>query len=318
MIFRGDVGCREARLTEDNDIPANKENICDNGLRTAPMCISCLLRLAEEAISLARPGHKDNEALYREVLNLLAAADWDVAPPVLCQLTQRIIRGKTGCPDPYRRIKERLNRESLRVMGDLISLKPETMSAREAAVRIAIGGNSLDAATKSGIRMPEAVDAIKFIYQMSLAGDWTALFSEACRARNILYLTDNAGEIVFDRALISELPAGKVTVAVRGAAVINDATLEDAAAAGLGDLALVVSNGSDAPGTLLEDCSPDFRELFGESDMIIAKGQGNYETLCSAKRGIFFLFQVKCGMVAAHTGLPIGTMVIRRHKGRPE
>jgi len=119
-----------------------------------------------------------------------------------------------------------------------------------------------------------------------------------------------------DRLLIERLAPEKVTVAVRGGPVINDATLEDARAAGLCDLVKVISNGSDAPGTILEDCSPSFREVLERSDLIIAKGQGNYETLGSEEKRIVFLFQVKCAVIAAHTGAAVGTMVIRQNRER--
>ena len=123
-------------------------------------------------------------------------------------------------------------------------------------------------------------------------------------------LADNAGEIVFDRLLIEQLPIDRVTVAVRGYPVINDATLDDAETAGLTDIVDVISNGSDAPGTLLDDCSEAFRSRFEEADLIIAKGQGNYETLAQSPRPIFFLLRVKCPVVARDLDYPVGSMVV--------
>ena len=99
------------------------------------------------------------------------------------------------------------------------------------------------------------------------------------QAEKILYLTDNAGEIVLDRLLIERLPLSRVTVAVRGGAILNDATREDAQTAGLDRLVRVMDNGSDALGTLLKECSESFQRCFRESDLIISKGQGNFETL---------------------------------------
>ena len=104
--------------------------------------------------------------------------------------------------------------------------------------------------------------------------------------------------------------AGRVTVYVRGAPVINDATRDDAIAAGITKLVPVFDNGSDAPGTLLEDCSAEFRAAFEHADMIIAKGQGNYESLSDSTRPVHFLFVVKCPVIAAQVGAPVGTLVI--------
>ena len=129
-------------------------------------------------------------------------------------------------------------------------------------------------------------------------------------AQSILYLADNAGEIAFDRLLVEQIPTERVTVAVRGHPVINDATLHDAQAVGLDRIVEVVENGSDAPGTILKDCSADFRRRFAEADLIIAKGQGNFESLYDAPGNLLFLFKVKCSVVAGHVRQPIGMQVL--------
>jgi damage-control phosphatase, subfamily I len=138
------------------------------------------------------------------------------------------------------------------------------------------------------------------------------LRSAAETADKILYLADNAGELVFDWPLIEQLGPEHVTVAVRGHAVLNDATLEDAKAAGLDQWVEVVGNGSDAPGTVLEDCSPSFQRRFHEADLIIAKGPGNFEALSDEPAKIFFLFKVRCSVISGRIGLPIGTHVLLR------
>jgi hypothetical protein len=148
------------------------------------------------------------------------------------------------------------------------------------------------------------------------AGDLDSFRAAISEAGEILYLADNTGEIVFDRLLIERLPAPGITVAVRGAAVLNDATLADARVAGLDQVAQVIDNGSGAPGTILGECSAAFRERFESADMIIAKGQGNFETLAGGPGNIFFLLKVKCSVVAAHTGLDIGTHALIQNCGR--
>jgi len=94
---------------------------------------------------------------------------------------------------------------------------------------------------------------------------------------------------------------------VRGAPVINDATIEDAEATGLTRIVEVIDNGSGAPGTVLSDCSESFVYRFNRADLIISKGQGNYETLSSVPAPVFFLLKVKCGVAESHTGLAEGT-----------
>jgi len=117
---------------------------------------------------------------------------------------------------------------------------------------------------------------------------------------------------VFDRMLIERLPREKITFVVRGGPIINDATMADAVAVGLTELVRIIDNGSDAPGTILADCSPQFRRQFADADLIIAKGQGNYETLGDVQRPVFFLLKVKCAVLAADLGVSLGRLVLRR------
>ena len=132
-----------------------------------------------------------------------------------------------------------------------------------------------------------------------LDADAVREFAQAAhKAQDILYLTDNAGEIVFDRLLIEQLPMDRITVAVKGSPIINDATRVDAETVGLTNMVSVIDNGSDAPGTMLEDCSRAFRDRFDRADLVVAKGQGNYETLSEVDKNIVFILKVKCPVIA--------------------
>ena len=143
-----------------------------------------------------------------------------------------------------------------------------------------------------------------------LLGDIELLSKTVRSVDNILYLGDNCGEIVFDRLLIEQLPLHKVTFAVRGSSVINDATLADAEATGMTDLVKVIDNGSDAPGTIIENCSDAFRQRFDRADLVISKGQGNYEALSDVDKDIFFLLKAKCPLIAQYIGCDLGSPVI--------
>jgi len=143
-------------------------------------------------------------------------------------------------------------------------------------------------------------------------GALESLRSAAAEASDILYIADNAGEIVFDRILIEELVPGKVTLVVRGRPVLNDVTMEDAQSVGLLEIVDVLPNGSDAPGTILDDCSEAVRTRFAEADLVIAKGQGNFETLSNASRPVFFLLRVKCDVLAREIGYEVGSVVVAK------
>ena len=279
-------------------------------MNTAFECIPCFVRQAAEAVGLCMPDITRRERLMRRLLNEIANADWNVMPVLIAQRVQRIIRSETGQKDPYRVIKDSMNRMALDLLPALAEAARRRPDPREAFVRLAIAGNILDSGAKTGISAEKLPKHLQSIWERPLAGNVDDLFRAAEAARCILFLADNAGEIVFDRLLIEALPAEKITVAVRGTPVINDATMEDAETAGIPEIAPVISNGSDAPGTILAECSVDLRYWYDRADMIIAKGQGNYETLSDARKNIFFLLTVKCPIIAAHIGAPTDGMVI--------
>jgi len=274
-------------------------------------CIPCFARQALDAVVEAVADPARREALLRRLLRDIADGDWSGTPPALAQRLQRSIRRELGVPDPYRAIKDRMNRMALDLVPALRARIAAHPDPREAAVRVAIGGNLLDVGAKTQIAAEDLPAHLETIWHQPLRGDLEGLFREADRAHSILYLADNAGEIVFDKLLIEQLPAEKITLFVRGRPVLNDATAADAEFAGLPGLVPVLGNGSDAPGTILNDCSAEFRGGFARADLIIAKGQGNYETLSEVDKNVYFLFTVKCPLVASRIGEPVGSLVAK-------
>jgi len=248
------------------------------------------------------------EQILREVSHAIDELDMSQPPPVMGQRIHRIVRRLTGNADPYREVKDRFNRLALELYP---ALKARVDGSLEAAVRLAIAGNIIDSGPNSHLDEDDVRDGVEYAFAEPLVGSVEGFADAIAAAGSILYLTDNAGEIVFDRLLIELLPTEKVTVAVRGAPVINDATRADAREAGLPDIVEVVDNGSDAPGTLLGDCSEDFRRRFREAGLVISKGQGNYETLSDSRAGVFFLLKVKCPVIARDIGAEVGSMVLR-------
>jgi len=181
----------------------------------------------------------------------------------------------------------------------------------ETAVRLAVAGNIIDFGLTSALDEASVHQSIKEALERPLAVDHVAELKAAVgRAKAILYVADNAGEIAFDRLLIERLPLDRTTLAVRGAPIINDATRADAEAVGLTDLVTVIDNGDDAPGTILESCSAAFRCTFAAADVILAKGQGNYETLSDAGKDVYFLLKAKCAVIARDVGCEPGGMCV--------
>ncbi len=297
-------------------------------MRTVLDCLPCLTRQALEAAAAAGADEESRAVILREALNELAGADFAAPPPHLSRRIHRLVRRHTGDGDPYADIKRRSNAAALAALPDLRRLVETHDDPFSAAVRLSIAANVLDVGRGvarlddrvggGGPAGARVVDAVAGSLVDPLEGDVEEFRRAVSEARRILFLTDNCGEIVVDRLLLEQLPDGRVTVAVRGRPVLNDATRDDALAAGLDELAPVVDNGSDVPGTVLADCSAEFRHAFAAADLVIAKGQGNYETLSDADADVFFLFRVKCALVADHAGLPKGAnALLRRRTRRP-
>jgi uncharacterized protein with ATP-grasp and redox domains len=281
-------------------------------MKTHLDCIPCLLRQALEAARLISEEVSFHERILREVLQWTVEMDLNWPPPLLAQRIHRLLRETAGVDDPYREAKALQNQTAQRLLPLYRKQIASAADPLETAVRLAVAANLIDMGAKTGWDEADVPGELERAAEAPLCGDVDSLRAAAAQAGRILYLADNAGEIFFDRLLIERLPRGRVTAAVRGAPAINDATREDALAAGLDGLAEIIDNGSDAPGTLLADCSPEFRRRFAQADLILAKGQGNFESLAGEPGNIFFLFRVKCPVTAAMVGRPVGTHVLAR------
>jgi len=282
-------------------------------MRTFLDCIPCFVRQALDSARLATDDEQIHEQVVREVLRLSADLDMSQSPPVIGQQIHRVIRRLIGNNDPYHELKRRYNRLALRLCTELEGRVRTSADPLETAVRLAIAGNIIDLGVKTSIAESE----IERIINDSLTADFDSqqikgFRNTVSRAGKILYLADNAGEIVFDRLLIEQLPVQRVTVVVKGKPVINDATIEDAKFAGLTEMTEVIDNGSDGPGTILETCSQTFQERFEDADLIVAKGQGNYETLSDTDKNIFFILKAKCPVIARDLGCEVGEMILRK------
>ena len=281
---------------------------------TALDCIPCFLRQALEAARFATKNEAVHEQVIRHVLRMAAEMDLMQSPAAIAQKIHRMLREISGVDDPYRTAKDQFNRLAIALLPELTAKLEGARDPLMTAARLAIAGNTIDLGVNGKLTEAEVHAAFEQALSKPLIGDVEAFRQVVAEATAILYLADNAGEIACDRLLIQQLLPVRVTLVVRGGAVINDATRVDAEATRLHELVEVIENGSDAPGTILSDCSKDFRKRFAEADLIIAKGQGNFETLSDAEADIFFLFKVKCPVIAAHVGLPVGTHVLTRSR----
>ncbi len=289
-------------------------------MRTYLECVPCFLRQALDASRMVTDDPAVHERVVRETLRLAAEMPFDRSPPWMGQRIHKLLRDATGNPDPYREVKRHSNALALELYAPLKQRVRASADPFAAAVRMAIAGNVIDFGCRSRLADDEVHQAIEDAMDPHAPGFDNGAVDDLRRAieqaSDILYLADNAGEIVFDRLLIEEMPMDRITLVVRGGPVINDATREDAETAGIISLVKVVDNGSDVPGTILECCSPAFRARFEQCDLVIAKGQGNYETLGGEDQNIFFLFKAKCPVIARDVGSEVGQMVVCQNRSQ--
>ncbi len=273
-------------------------------------CIPCFIRQALDASRMVSDDPAIHEKILGEVLQWACNVDLKRPAPTIGQRIHRRLRQITGSSDPYRQAKDHQNSMALSMLPDL---KNRIMAANDPlvmALRVAIAGNVIDLGVPGSVTDLRVRETIEKCLSEPLIGKQAEFIAAVGNAHHILYLTDNAGEIAFDRLLIEQLGPSRVTVAVRGGPAINDATMPDALAVGMRELTDVIDNGSDAPGTVLSDCSQTFKKRFRDADMIIAKGQGNFETLSEEPGNIFFLFKAKCQVISEHAEVPIGSHVV--------
>ena len=285
-------------------------------MRTELECLPCFFRQVSRTLQYAGINGDRGRGIVRKAERIIEQASFDQAPARITTMLHRLMREATGV-DPYRRIKDEYTRIALGMLPAVRKMAAGAGALSDddrlaGAVRAAIAGNIIDFGIYDSIDLERS---LRDAFSLPLPEQAFQEFSRAVRdATRVLYLCDNAGEIVFDRVLIDLLrERGKhVIAAVKGVPVINDATREDAKEAGLQESAsAVIDNGNDGIGTLLELCSAPFHDAYREADMVVSKGQANYETLVSGRDPrTFFLFMVKCPVVAQGLGRANGDIVL--------
>lgn len=279
-------------------------------MKTYNDCIPCLVRQALGAARLVTDNEDKHSRVLKQVLADMAAMDMKQSPPMMARKIQQTIAGVTGNRDPYRKLKKRFNRFSLDIYSDLKTMVDESTTPLKTAIQLAIAGNIIDFGAVSNLDKATVFATIDHAMTHDVKGDMQGLIQALATSKRILWIADNAGEIVFDRLVLERIDPSRVIFVVRGGAVLNDATLEDAAETGISDLVTTIDSGVAIPGTVLCECSESLIQAFDQADLIISKGQGNYETLPHDDERIFFLFKAKCQMVAGMAGVSLNDMVV--------
>ncbi|MEA3297392.1 MAG: ARMT1-like domain-containing protein [candidate division Zixibacteria bacterium] len=277
-------------------------------MRSYLECIPCFFDQALRAGKIATGDEKLLKRILDELGAMLSQVSLESTPPETGRLVYRIVREITGNADPYRKLKIESTQHALALYPSLKRTIEKSNDSLLTAIRIAIAGNVIDFGASDSFDIDAAIK--ETLDKDFAVCDYSAFKRYLTTAKRILYIGDNAGETVFDRLLIEQLKKPVVYV-VRETPVINDATTEDAVLAGIDRVARIVSSGTDAPGTILSICSPEFIQLLDGYEFVIAKGQGNYEGLSNDNRQLFFLLKTKCQIIADDIGVIKGDIVLK-------
>lgn len=295
-------------------------------MRTYLECFSCFLDHGLDIAKKTGLSEGDQRTVINEIAKMIPDFPMDTKPPMMSLKINTMIRGMTGVEDPFAEEKRTSNSLALKAADTVRKAIAESEDPLKRAIEYAIAGNIIDLGATRNLDIQKSMAGLVSGEDRQIAEEdeycfsYTQFRSELEKARSLLYISDNTGEIVFDMLLIELLrrdyPELEICVALRDRPVINDATLEDAREIGLDKLVCCISSGSPAPGTPLSEVSDTFLQRFHSADLVIAKGQGNYETLSDAPRPVYLLFKVKCPVVARSSGGALGDIMLLRSDNR--
>lgn len=276
-----------------------------------PDCEQCLYRQVQDlfikhnikSASVRNEIHdKIHAYLYKQGIE-------NVLTPQASRFVNRLIQHYSGINDLYLKEKQTYNRLLLDLYDNLMARIRSADKPESAALRYALAGNIIDFGPPGSFDVYEALASA--LEKKPAIDHSEILFTELRKAQTVLYLGDNAGEIVTDKLFISTLRHPDLYFAVRGSPVMNDVTLEDAYSVGMDKEARIISNGYDAPSTLLTECSSEFLAVYDRADIVISKGQGNLEGLIDeGNKKIFFLLMVKCEIMGKKVNANVGDVVV--------
>ena len=272
-------------------------------------CLPCALKQVLEASRLATDRPELQENIIEESLKILKNYKKYRTSPEIVKDMHQTVKLITGVSDPYKSVKERDIRAAKEIYPFLKEFADNKHGKLYWAIKTSATGNIIDSAIYDTSNFKASLENELTKKFSSCALD---IFTEKLKTSgNILIIGDNAGETFFDRILIEHLKGFRITYAVRSEPIINDATMQDAVDSGLNECAEIITTGCGAPGAILSQCGTNFLSVFDKADIVISKGQGNFEALSDCSRPLFFLLKAKCPMIAEKLNVDLNDYVFK-------
>jgi uncharacterized protein with ATP-grasp and redox domains len=261
---------------------------------------------------------KAKEELLREVFAYLSKMDFEITTPEIIGEVFGVIKKHANNPDPYKETRNHYNTLFLRLLPEFEGKMEQADNAFQLAVRYAIVGNIIDFNPIHNTLLEDIYDCFDKMEQLELAiDDSRMLMEDILSAKVLLYLGDNCGEICMDKLLLKKIkeqnPVVRLLFGVRGEPVVNDSIAEDAYAVGIDEYAEIIDNGDGSLGTVLKRTSTEFKDAYRQADVIIAKGQANYECLSEENKNIYFLLMTKCDVIAKDINVEENKMICMKN-----
>lgn len=283
-------------------------------------CIACIIAQVKNVTKMLSLSESGREDAMRDTHAYLAKANYEGCTPESMGELWQILLGHVGEADPYAAIKSRCNQEAMKMLPETRQKIARAKDPFTVALKYAIAGNLIDYGLEHPVSIEEQNTQIDKIASTAFSIDDSEKLLEAMSdAKTMLYLGDNAGEIVFDKLLIEQIvarfPQLQLSYVVKGSAVLNDVTYAEAEEVGMAETCRVIDNGDASPGTVLPRTSEAFQRAFAEADVVLSKGQGNFESLSGVeKKNLFFLFTAKCDTVCIEAGVPKLSIVCMQNR----
>lgn len=280
-------------------------------------CLPCVVNQAIKVANIT--GVHKKEELLREVFTYLSKMDFEATTPEIIGEIFDIIKKHTNNPDPYKETRSYYNTLFLKMLPKFDRKLEQAENSFQLAVRYAIVGNIIDFNPIHNTLLEDIFDCFEKMEDAKLAiDDSKVLMKDIFKANSLLYLGDNCGEICMDKLLLKKIkevnPNIKIFFGVRGKPVVNDSIAEDAYAVGIDEYAEVIDNGDGSLGTVLNRTSSEFKEVYKKADVVIAKGQANYECLSEENKNIYFLLMTKCDVIAKGIDVEEKKMICMKNK----
>lgn len=275
-------------------------------------CLICQVKGLQKRMDKYEVAEEKRNALVSEMMQEIATINLDdsYSPEVTRNLLQKMVE-KSTISDPYKKEKEDSNRELMERYPEFKKRVEDADDKFDTALRLSIAGNIIDFGPTNKFDVEGTIERV-FTSHLAI-DDSDQLKAEIKKAKTILYLGDNCGEIVLDKLFLETINHPNIIFAVRDKPILNDATLKEAIDVGIPDVAKLISNGDDTPSTLLHRVSPEFLEIYKSADLIISKGMGNFEGLMDeTDPRLFYLLMVKCPVIGQKVGAEKGDFVVKR------